>query len=31
MKNALYKAIKVTKGPNVRDKMGIMEERDEKM
>lgn len=35
MKNALYKVIKVTKGPNLspnaRDEMGIMEGRDEKV
>lgn len=31
MKNALYKVIKVTKGPNARDKMGITEGRDEKV
>lgn len=31
MKNALCKVIKVTKGPTMRDKKGIMEGRDEKV
>lgn len=31
MKNALYEVIKIGKGPNVRDKMWIMEGRDEKV